>query len=316
MPLLLLLLVVLLSCSPRAPQRCRNLIGTDWQAPSFAKPDNGGFVIEGHAEGAIAQWVQKNDDLSGLAVLAVGYGRVETAHPPEPSDDDVTPKLWEGAVALVNGYSRRWGGMESPYVPLRFTGREIASGAWKRFVAPAVATSRAKTLYPHFAFWGVKMAPGVRLQVAGLSLVPAPEKPDDPESWVACPSLPAPQPVLESPARRQLDQDLEPDGVFEEAFTLREPAPGELVLGARYRQGSRVADRFLVSVTDDGSDPRLSPTSRVQVAPALRGPAEWSVTVRVRPAARPLRIAVAAAVRTTAGLRVQEPLFPAAWQKP
>jgi hypothetical protein len=317
-PLLLLLITLLAACggSARAPERCRNLVQPAWQLPPFARPDNGAFVVEGHAEGAISQWIQKSEDLAGLSVLVVGYGRVETTQPPEPTDEDITPKLWEGAVTLVNGYRRRWGGMESPYEPLRFTGREIASGAWKRFVSPAVAASRAKSFYPHFAFWGVKMAPGVRLRVAALSAVPAPEKPGEPESWIACPNLPAPQPVLESPTRRQFDQDLEPDGAFEDAFTLREEVSGELVLGARYRQGPHVADRFLVSVTDDGSDPRLSPTSRVQVIPAQRGAASWNATVRVRSTARPIRIAVAAAVRTTAGLRAQQPLFPAAWQKP
>ena len=291
-----------------APEPCRNLVGaTGWNIPRFAKVEQGGsMVVEGHAEGAISQWVQKSKDVP--VVVAVGYARVETATPLEASDEDVTPKLWDGAVALANGYSKRWRGMESPHVQLRFTGREASSGAWKRFVTPPVETWRARALYPHFAFWGARLAPGVKLRVAGLALVPAAEE-------VECPSLPAPQPVLESATRRQYEQDLEPDGAFEEPFRLQERA-GQWVLGALYRQGKQRADRFLVAVTEDGSDPRLSATSRVQTVLAHRGAEQWETTVPVRREARPVRIAVAAASWTSAGLRAQEPVFPATWQKP
>ena len=322
-----LALLALAACgrSPREPEPCRNLLpdpawehhSAAWNVPPWAKPDGAALVVEGHAEGAISQWVEKTGAMKDLAVVVVGYGRVETAEPVEPADDDITPKLWEGAVAVVNGYSRRFGGMENPHRQLRFTGREIASGAWKRFVTPPLETSRARKLYPHFAFWGVKMAPGVKLRVAGLALVPAPEQVQDLEAWVAvCPSLPAPQPVLVSVTQLQFDQDLEPNGAFDPAFGLRAAGPGELVLGARYHQGPRVADRYLLAVTEDGSDPRLSATSRVQTILARRDPGQWEAAVRVRPGARPVRIAVAAAAWTSAGLRAQTPIFPDAWQRP
>ena len=147
-----------------------------WNVPPFAKLEEaavGGLrsmVIEGHADGAIAQMVPKSQDLAGLGVIAVGYARVETTQLLEPTDDDVTARLWEGTVALANGYFRRWGGNESPHAVVRFTGRETASGAWKRFVAPPIAVDQARTLYPHFAFWGVRLASGVKLRVAALSL--------------------------------------------------------------------------------------------------------------------------------------------------
>lgn len=308
--------VVLAGCGgpARAPEPCRNLLqnptwenrGAGWNLPRFARLESNSIAVEGHADGAISQWVQKSKAVP--AVITVGYARVETAAPLAATDEDVTPKLWEGAVALANGFSRRWGGMESPHVQLRFTAREVASGAWKQFVSPPVETWRARALYPHFAFWGARLAPGVKLWVAGLALVPAAED-------VVCPSLPAPQPVLESLTRRQFEQDWEPDGAFEEPFTRREQA-GQWVLGARYRQGTRRADRFLVAVTEDGSDPRLSPTSRVSTVLARRGERQWETTTPVRAGTRRVRIAVAAAARTSAGLRAQEPVFPGPWQRP
>ena len=309
-----LMVVVLAGCGGSAPEPCRNLVenptwekgAAGWNMPRFAKVEGSSVVVEGHAEGAISQWIQKPKNVP--TVVALGYARVETATPLEATDEDVTPKLWEGAVALANAYGRRWRGMDSPHVQLRFTGREAASGAWKRFVTLPVETWRARALYPHFAFWGAKLAPGVKLRVAGLALVPA-------AGDVACPSLPAPQPVLESAATTQFEQDLEPDGVFQEPFTRREEA-GEWILGVRYRQGTRRADRFLVAVTEDGSDPRLSATSRVQTILAHRGQEQWETTVAVRKGARPVRIAVAAAARTSAGLRAREPVFPGPWQRP
>ncbi len=309
--------------SPPAPETCRDLLPDSWtrrpsawNVPPWAKAEGAALVVEGHAEGAISRWVEKTGALQDRAVVVVGYGRVETSQPVEPTDDDMTPQLWEGAVAVVNGYTRRFGGIENPHRQLRFSGREIASGAWKRFVTPPVATSRARRLYPHFAFWGVKMAPGVRLRVAALQLVSAPDEVQDPEAWVAACPIPLPEPVLVSVPKFQFDQDLEPDGAFDPAFLLRETAPGELKLRARYHQRSRLADRFLLAVTDDGTDPRLSATSRVQTILALHGAQSWEAVVRVRPGARPVRIAVAAAALTSAGLRAQTPLFPDAWQRP
>lgn len=290
-----------------------------WNRPPFARLENGLVAVEGHAEGALSQWIPKTDNLSGQSVITLGYARVESAEPPEPTDDDVTPKLWEGAVALVNGFSRRWGGMENPYRQIRFTGREVASGAWKRFVAPPVEVSRVRQFYPHFAFWGARLRPGVKLRLAGLALAPAPRQLEEPELWVDCPSLPAPQPVLEWISQRQFDQDLDPDGVFErferQELPAREPGWQEWALSARYRQGKQRADRFVVAVTEDGSDPRLSPTSRVQTV-LVRRNEPWETTIRVRTGSRPVRIAVAAAAQTSGGVRTQTPVFPEPWQKP
>ena len=77
-----------------------------------------------------------------------------------------------------------------------------------------------------------------------------------------------------------------------------------------------MADRFLVAVTEDGSDPRLSATSRVQTVLARRGVEQWETAVRIARGARPVRIAVAAAAWTSVGLRAQEPVFPEPWQRP
>jgi hypothetical protein len=71
-----------------------------------------------------------------------------------------------------------------------------------------------------------------------------------------------------------------------------------------------------VAVTQDGSDPRLSPTSQVTTILARRGVAEWETTVRLKKGAGPLRIAAAAAALTASGLRAQTAVFPPAWQRP
>jgi hypothetical protein len=287
--------------------------------PPFARleePAAGGvrsIAVEGAGSGAVAQMLERPGGAWNRNVVAVGYARVESAHPIQPADEDITPRLWEGAVALVNGYQRWRGGFESPHVQLRFTGRQAASGEWKRFVSPPTAVWRARKLYPHFAFWETRFAPGVRIHVAALALVPA--EAADPE----CPDLPAPQPVLETVSSRQWDQDWKPDGTFEGVFELAEQPAGvdvDLHLRARYRQGANRADRFLVAVTQDGSDPRLSSTSRVETILARRGAEQWETTLRVPKGAGPVRIAVAAAAVTSGGLRVQTALFPPAWQKP
>jgi hypothetical protein len=297
-----------------AAEPCRNLVrDSNWTLPPFAKPEGGAVVVEGHAEGAVAQLLERPSGLAGGQVVAIGYARVESAHAIEVTDDDVTPRLWDGAISLVNGYMRWLGGFESIYVQMRFTGREAASGAWKRFVSPPMPVWKARRLYPHFAFWGTRLAPGVRIHLAGLALVDA--------SDVACAGLPAPSPVLASIPQRQWNEDGKPDGSFDENFRITEravagdPAAVELVLGARYRQGENGADRFLVAVTQDGSDPRLSPTSRVTTILARRGVAEWETTVHLKKGAGPLRIAAAAAALTASGLRAQTPVFPPAWQR-
>ena len=320
----------------RAPQRCRNLIqnpnwdqnGAGWNLPAFARLDEGGaglrsLVVEGAAEGAIAQFIPRPADLAGLGVVAVGYARVETAHAIPPTDEDVTARLWEGTVNLVNGYSKNGRDFISPYTRLRFTGREVASGCWKRFVTVAISAGRARLLYPHFAFWGTRLAPGVKIHLAALSLVEAAAENDDAsETWAECPDLLAPAPTLESVSRRQWEQDLEPNGAFGDSFGLSvrslpgEPDWRELQVSWRYRQGSQVADRFLLSVTEDGSDPRLSPTSRVTTLLAKRGVERWEAALRARANARPLAIALAAAARTTQGSRAQTPLLPPSWQLP
>jgi hypothetical protein len=300
-----------------------------WALPPFAHlegPGAGGvrsIVVEGQAEGAVAQTLDRPEGFFGRHVIAVGYARVESAHAIEATDEDVTPKLWEGALALANGYVRWRGGFESPYVQVRFTGREAASGAWKRFVTPPMAVWRARRLYPHFAFWQTRLAPGVRVHLAALSLVEVgSEAAEEPETAVECPGLAAPAPVLENVPRAQWVAGRAPDGAFEEFFELAERAnartPGEveLVLSARYRQGPNRADRFLVAVTQDGSDPRLSPTSQVAILLARRGEERWETAVSVRKNVGPLRIAVAAAAQSTGGLRVQTPVYPPAWQRP
>ena len=304
---LLILAVVVMAAEP-----CRNLVqNSNWSLPAFAKLEEGSaVVVEGHADGAIAQLLERPSGLAGGQVVAIGYARVESAHGIAATDDDVTPRLWEGAISLVNGYMRWLGGFESIYVQVRFTGREAASGAWKRFVSPPMPVWKARRLYPHFAFWGARLAPGVRIHLAGLALVEAAD--------VECPSLPAPSPVLASVSQRQWNEDRKPDGAFDENFRITERAVAgavELVLGARYRQGGNGADRFLVAITQDGSDPRLSPTSQVTTILARRGADEWETTVRLKKGAGPLRIAAAAAALTASGLRAQTPVFPPAWQR-
>ena len=331
--------VALAGCgATRQPERCRNLIqnpnlenhGARWLLPSFVKLEEGAapglrsFVVsEGPAEGAIAQMIERSQELSGIGVIAVGYAKVVTADSIPATDEDVTARLWEGTVNLVNGYSKNRRDFPGPYARLRFTGREVASGYWKRFVTEAIPAGKARVLYPHFAFWGTRVAHGVKLHLAGLSLVEAPaDGRGEPETWVACPNLPAPTPSLETATRRQWTQSLAPNGAFEDSFGMSvsnvpgEPGWREARLTARYRQGSLPADRFLISITEDGSDPRLSPTSRIVTGLAQRGVGQWETVVRVRADARPLAVAVTAAVATKEGLRPQQPpLLPAAWQR-
>lgn len=324
--------MVFASCGPaRAPERCRSLISAQgWLLPPFARLEQASgvasFVVEtGPASGAIAQQIPRPKDLSGLDVIAVGYAKVESAEALDATDDDVTGRLWDGTVNLVNAWSKNGRDFPGPYARLRFTGREVASGAWKRLVTEAIPAGGARWLYPHFAFWGARLAPGVKLHLAGLSLVEAPaEAPVDPsaepEPWVECPSLPAPTPVLESPTRRQFKAALPPDGSFDDSFALQlenaETGWRLLRLTARYRQGSLPADRFLISITEDGTDPRLSPTSRVSVILARRGDGQIETAVRARADAKPLAIAIAAAAATRDGLRPQAPVLPTAWQRP
>lgn len=312
----------------RPPERCRNLVvnpgweknAAGWNLPPFARLDGSVAVVEGAAEGALSQQIPRTDALAGVAVVTVGYARVRSSEPVAAGDEDVTPRLWQGTVNVVNGFSKNGRDFYGPYARLRFTGREVASGAWKRFVTEALPAGSVKILYPHFAFWGARLAPGVRLEISSLSLVEAAAADgSEPESWVSCPALPAPAPCLESATRHQWEMGLPPDGSFDETFALSvRPVSGgaELRLRARYRQGARVADRFLVALTEDGSDPRLSPTSRVLVVPARRGVEEWEATATVGRDGRRVAMAVAAAAATEVGLRAQTPLLPAPWQRP
>ncbi len=131
----------------------------------------------------------------------------------------------------------------------------------------------------------------------------------------------APRPALESAPRRQWASGLAPNGEFDNAFEMSVGPPAgerrqiELRLKARYRQGSLKADRFVIAVTEDGSDPRLSATSKVTMLLAQEGAEQWEATVRVAADAHPLAVAVAAAASTREGLRPQTPLLPAAWQR-
>ena len=312
---LLIPAVVVMAGVVAGAEPCRNLVrDSNWSLPAFAKPEEGSVVVEGRADGAIAQLLGRPSGLAGGQVVAIGYARVESAHGIDATDDDITPRLWDGAISVVNGYMRWLGGFESIYVQMRFTGREAASGAWKRFVSPPMPVWKARRLYPHFAFWGARLAPGVRIHLAGLALVEAGD--------AECPGLPAPSPVLASVSQRQWSEDRKPDGSFEENFRITErtvagdPKAVELVLAARYRQGENSADRFLVAVTQDGSDPRLSPSSQITTILARRGAEEWETTVRLKKGAGPVRIAAAAAAVTAGGLRAQAPVFPPAWQRP
>ncbi len=321
----------------RAPQRCRNLIrnanwerqGEGWRLPAFAKlelpPSPAGvvsIVVEGAADGAIAQMIPRSPELSGLGVVAVGYARVESSHALDSMDDDITSRLWEGSVNLVNGYSRNGGDFISPYTRIRFTGREIASGCWKRFVTGVIPAGRARLLYPHFAFWGTRLAPGVRLHLAALSLLEAPpDEKSEPEPWADCANLPAPSPVLAAPTQRQWAESLAPNGSFDSFHLQTRPLAGdrssrELVLAARYHQGPLIADRYLISVTQDGSDPRLSPTSHILTSLAKRGVEDFEAVVRVRANAGLLRVAIAGAAEVKDGLRAQPAVLPLEWQRP
>ena len=312
----------------RAPERCRNWIpdarwdSSGWRLPPFAKLEEGALVIgEGPANGAVARLIERPATLSSVGVVAVGYARVETSDGLPSKDEDVTSRLWEGTVNLVNASSTDGRNFPGPYARLRFSGREIASGCWKRFVTPAIPAGKAKLLYPHFAFWGTRLNHSVKLRLAAMSLVEAPAQAgDDTEPWAACPNLPVPAPALASVGPRQWYLDQVPDGAFDDSFAASERPAAErgwidLHLTARYRQGPLVADRFLVAVTEDGSDPRLSPTSRVVTVNARRDQEQWQATVQVRAGAASRRIAVAAAGLTAGGLRAQIPLLPAAWQK-
>ncbi|MBI3694646.1 MAG: hypothetical protein HY238_07370 [Acidobacteria bacterium] len=321
---------VLAACgaSTRAPERCKNWISNsewrsaEWKLPPFARIDDGSLLIgEGPANGAVARMLERPAALAGVGVVAVGYARVETPKALPATDDDVTARLWEGTVNLVNAYSKNGRDFPGPYARLRFTGREIASGCWKRFVTEAIPADRGRLLYPHFAFWGARLAAGVKLRLSSLSLVEAPAETAEPESWTECPALAAPAPALHSATRRQWEEGLAPDGAFGDSFDLRErPEPAEpgwreLLLTARYRQGPRFADRFLISVTEDGTDPRLSPTSHLATVLARRGAEQWEAVVRVRASAGSVAIATAAAVMTGQGLRAQAAVLPPAWQK-
>ncbi len=322
-------------CEPSATaERCRSLMqNPDWdnQAAGWIRmpgarleePAGGGpraMLIEGPTDAPIAQLIPRPARLVGLGVVAVAYARVETAHALPPTDEDVTEHLWDGTVNLVNASTRDGRDFPGPYARLRFSGREVASGLWKRLVTPVIPTRGARFLYPHFAFWGTRLRPGVKLRLAAMSLLEAETGGgQDPESWAACPGLPAPAAVVESPTGRQWAQALEPNGGFEEAFTMERAAAGgevELRLTGRYRQGAMPADRLLIAVTEDGSDPRLSPTSRVVTVLAQRGTEEFGSRLRVKAPARQVRLAVAAAAATEDGLRAQTPLLPAAWQSP
>ena len=349
---------------PRTPRRCHNLVqnanlekqGAGWRLPPFAKIEEaaggpGGeavrsIVVESAADGAIAQLIPRPADLSGFGVIAVGYARVELPQAMNPTDEDVTAQLWQGSVNLVDGYTRNGRDFVSPYARIQFSGREAASGQWKRFVTRAVPAAGARFLYPHFAFWAARLNDGVKLHLAGLALVEAPaDDKGEPESWAECPSLLAPAPVIESPTQRQWDESQAPDGTFDGfEMTVRriahgseapilsrdregavvehkardhtgEPASRELLLAGRYKQGRWPADRFLISVTEDGTDPRLSPTSRIVTVLAQRSVARFEAVVRVKAAAGPLRIAVAGAAQVKDGLRAQTALLPPEWQQ-
>lgn len=328
--------LVLAGCASqaRAPRRCHNLVqnanwekqGQDWRLPPFAKIEEPAgsirsIVVEGAADGAIAQLIPRPAELSGLGVIAVGYAKVESPHAIDPTDEDVTAQLWQGSVNLVDGYSRNGRDFASPYTRIHFTGREAASGQWKRFITRAIPAKGARLLYPHFAFWAARLNHGAKLHLAGLSLVEGPaDDGGEPESWVECPALPAPVPVLQSPTQRQWEESQVPDGALDGFEMSVRPVPGEqgsreLLLAARYQQGRWPADRFLISVTEDGTDPRLSPTSRIVTVLAQRGAARFEASIRVKAGARPLRIAVAGAAEVKEGLRAQTALLPPEWQK-
>src|SRR5262249_9114466 len=243
----------------RLPQRCRNWIqnpnfenqAAGWKLPPFARVEEsaagGGIrslvIGEGPADGAVAQLIPRPAELSGLGLIAVGYAKVDMRQARAATEEDVTPRLWDGTVNLVNGYSKNGRDFENPYARLRFTGREVASGCWKRFVTDAIPARRARLLYPHFAFWGTRLAPGIKLRLAAMSLVESSEnEAGEPESWATCPKLLAPAPSLVSATHSQWKRGLAPDGTFEEAFGLTvrgiagQASARELQLTAHYRQ--------------------------------------------------------------------------------
>ena len=229
----------------RTPPRCYNLVqnanlekqGEAWRLPPFAKIEEpaGGIrtiVVEGVADGAIAQLIPRPAEISGLGVIAVGYARVELPHAIDPTDEDITAQLWQGSVNLVDGYTRNGSDFVSPYTRIHFSGREAASGEWKRFVTRAIPAAGARFLYPHFAFWAARLNHGVKLHMAGLALVAAPaDDKGEPEVWAECPSLLAPSPVIESPTQRQWDESQAPDGTFDgfEMTGRREPPSRQLL---------------------------------------------------------------------------------------
>src|SRR5262249_33111758 len=138
----------------------------------------------------------------------------------------------------------------------------------------------------------------------------------EPESWATCPKLLAPAPSLVSATHSQWKRGLAPDGTFEEAFGLTvrgiagQASARELQVTAPSRQSARGADRCVISVTEAGSDPRLSPTSRITTVLARQEAEQWETVVRVKADAR-LAIAVAAAAACEDGLKTQTPLLPA-----
>ena len=144
---LLILAVAVLAAEP-----CRNLVrDSNWSLPPFAKPEDGAVVVEGRADGAIAQLLERPSGLAGGQVVAIAT-RVESAHGLRPRTTTSRRALGR-ATSLVNAACA--GSAASRAFTCRCASRrEAASGAWKRFVSPPMPVWKAWRLYPHFAFWG------------------------------------------------------------------------------------------------------------------------------------------------------------------